>query len=87
MLHSKEKQEALRRLNRIVGQVEGVKKMVNDSRYCVEILTQIAASRAALSSVGQYILEDHLKTCVTTAIKQGKGNREIKELMNVFKKL
>ena len=86
MLHSKEKKEALRRLNKIAGQIEGVKTMVSDARYCVEVLTQIAAARAALSSVGQYVLEDHMKTCVTSAIKQGKGNREIKELMNVFKK-
>lgn len=86
MLGPNKKKEAIKRLNRISGQVDGIKKMVDDSRYCVGILNQIAAVRAALSSVGQFVLEDHMKTCVTTSIKKGTGSREIKELMNVFKK-
>jgi len=86
MLDESKKKEVTKRLNRISGQVEGIRKMVDDSRYCVDILTQIAAVRSALSGVGQFVLEDHLKTCVSTAIKKGKGQAHIKELMDVFKK-
>ncbi len=86
MLSDKHRKLLAHRLNRIRGQVEGVKKMVEEPRYCVDILTQIAAVRAALSAVGRVILEDHLKTCVTTAIKNGAGSREIEELMDVFEK-
>jgi DNA-binding FrmR family transcriptional regulator len=86
MLDKNKKKKVAQRLNRIGGQVEGVKKMVEQGRYCVEVLNQIAAARAALSSVGQYVLEDHMKTCVATAIKKGSGSRKIKELMDVFKK-
>jgi len=60
--------------------------MVEEPRYCVDILTQIAAVRAALSSVASFILRDHLKTCVTAAIRRGAGEKEIQELMDVFKK-
>lgn len=86
MLDENKKKKVIKRLNRISGQIEGIKKMVDETRYCVDILNQIAAARAALSGVGQYILEDHMKTCVTASIKKGTGNREIKELMDVFKK-
>lgn len=60
--------------------------MVEEPRYCIDILTQIAAVRAALSAAGRFILEDHLKTCVRAAIKKGTGSREIKELIDVFEK-
>ncbi len=86
MLTADKKKKVEKRLNRISGQVEGLKKMVKNSRYCVDVLRQVAAARAALSGVGRYILEDHMKTCVKTAIKKGKGDKEIKELMDVFKK-
>ena len=86
MLEDKEKKEVFRRLNRISGQIGGIMRMVEEPRYCVDILTQIAAARAALSSVGSFILEDHMKTCVKTAIKKGMGEKEIKELMDVFQK-
>ncbi len=86
MLNASHKKQVAKRLNRISGQVEGIKRMVGGSRYCIDVLNQIAAVRAALSGVGQFILEDHMKTCVTTSIKKGTGNRDIKELMHVFKK-
>jgi len=86
MLSKKHQMQLAHRLSRIRGQIEGIRKMVEGPRYCVEILNQIAAVRAALSSVGRLILEDHLKTCVKGAIKRGQGEREIKELMDVFEK-
>jgi DNA-binding FrmR family transcriptional regulator len=86
MLGTNQKKEAVKRLNRISGQIEGIKKMIEGGRYCVELLNQIAAARAALSGVGKFILEDHMKTCVTASIKRGTGAREIKELIDVFEK-
>ncbi|OGC22222.1 hypothetical protein A2291_01350 [candidate division WOR-1 bacterium RIFOXYB2_FULL_42_35] len=86
MLRSKEKVKILKRLNRISGQVAGLKRMVAEPRYCVDILTQIAAVRAALSSVGSCILKDHLESCVSEAIKKGKGKKHIEELIDVFQK-
>jgi len=74
------------RLNRIRGQVDGIGKMVEEGRYCVDILNQIAAVRAAFSGVGRFILEDHMRTCVVSSIKRGGGKHEIKELMDVFQK-
>lgn len=52
------------RLNRVSGQLEGIRRMVNEDRYCVDILTQIAAIRGALDTVGVELLTSHLKTCV-----------------------
>ncbi|MFA4843528.1 MAG: metal-sensitive transcriptional regulator [Candidatus Margulisiibacteriota bacterium] len=86
MLDPKKKTQLGKRLNRIAGQVHGIRKMVEEPRYCVEILTQIAAARAALAGVGKFVLEDHLNTCVSTAIRRGAAEREIKELMDVFEK-
>lgn len=86
MLADREKKEVFRRLNRISGQIDGIKRMVEAPRYCVDILTQVAAARAALSSVGSFIIEDHMKTCLKSAIIGGKGNKEIKEIIDVFKK-
>ncbi len=57
-------EDALRRLNRISGQVNGVKKMLDDERYCVDILTQVSALRAALDQLGLLLLTHHVEDCV-----------------------
>ncbi len=59
------------RLKRIEGQVRGIAQMVEDDRYCVEVLTQIAAGQSALRSVGKELLRHHLKHCVAGAAKLG----------------
>jgi DNA-binding FrmR family transcriptional regulator len=61
----------LKRLRRIEGQVRGLQKMVEDDRYCPEIITQIASVQEALRGVGRQLLRNHLKHCATSAIKQG----------------
>ena len=76
-----------RRLNRIEGQVRGVAKMVEEERYCIDVITQIAAVRAALDRVEEELLRDHVAHCVEHAIESGsKGDqrKKIAELMNVF---
>jgi DNA-binding FrmR family transcriptional regulator len=81
-------QKALRRLKNIEGQVRGIQKMVEDQKYCVDILTQISAVRAALKSVGMVVLRRHVETCVADAIETGGTNRSeiIDELMGVLSK-
>ncbi len=58
------KQPTLARLNRIAGQIAGIQKMVQEDRYCVDILTQIAAVRSALDNLGANLLTDHIESCV-----------------------
>ena len=74
------------RLNRVIGQLGGIKKMIDDNRYCSDILTQIAAAESALQSVGFIILKEHMETCVADEI--GKGNKAIiDETVEIMKKL
>ena len=76
----KVKQDASRRMSRIVGQVAGIKSMVEEERYCVDILDQIAAARAALSQVAMIVLRGHLETCVTDAVRRGRAKTLFDEL-------
>ena len=61
----------LKRLKRIEGQIRGLHKMVEDDRYCPDIITQIASAQEALRGVGRQLLRNHLKHCATSAIKKG----------------
>lgn len=76
----------LKRLNRIEGQVRGVARMVETDRYCVDIVIQLAAVRAALNAVALHLLEDHAHGCVQSAIKSGRGEAAIDELTRVMRK-
>ena len=80
------KSSARKRLSRIEGQVRGLARMVEDDRYCIDIVTQIAAARAALRRLEEEILRDHVGHCVEHAIASGNKNeqrRKIEELMDV----
>jgi DNA-binding FrmR family transcriptional regulator len=66
----------LKRLRRIEGQVRGLQKMVEDDRYCPEIVTQIASVQEALRGVGRQLLRNHLKHCATAAIKKGPADAD-----------
>lgn len=81
------KDDLLKRLRRIEGQVRGLQKMIEDDRYCVDILTQVSAVKAALDSVGMFLLEHHTHGCVAGAIKRGEGTEAVAELMGVVRKL
>lgn len=80
------KQQLLKRLNRIEGQVRGVAQMVAGDRYCVDVLTQVAAVQSALDAVALQLLEDHTRGCVAGAMKSGAGDRKIAELMQAVKR-
>ena len=79
--------KVIARINRIEGQVRGLKKMVENDRDCLQVLKQIAAARGALRSLGSVILEDHLKGCVSTAIQtHGNESKLITEVVEIFNK-
>lgn len=81
MLTPAKQKNLIARLNRIEGQVKGIKKMVLEPRYCPDILNQIAAVRRALDSVSLEMIECHMGTCVSHAIKKNKGEASIRELV------
>jgi len=83
--HPKVKKEVLKRLAYLLGHLKGVQKMVNDDKYCIDIINQIQAVQSALNKVSEIVLEDHLKTCVSHAIKKGEGQKFIKEVMEALK--
>lgn len=77
----------LKRLNRIEGQVRGLARMVEEDRYCIDIVTQIAAVRAALRRVEESVLRDHVDHCVRHAIASGnkaEQEQKVAELMEVL---
>lgn len=83
---SEEYNDLIRRLNKIEGQVRGVKQMVEDDRYCIDILTQVSAINSALNSFNKVLLANHIKTCVVDDIRE--GNYEVvDELCKTLQKL
>ena len=74
------------RLNKISGQINGINKMIDENRYCVDVLTQISAVESALREIGFIVLEDHLKTCVSSDIKLDDYS-SLEEAVTLCKKL
>ena len=79
------KHDVTRRLNRAIGQLNGVKNMVEDGRYCGDVLTQLAAAESAIKAVSRIIMKDHLHTCVVERIQQG-DTEVVDEIMDLLKK-
>lgn len=82
-----DKDKVLARLRRIEGQVRGLQKMVEEDRYCIDVLTQVGAVKAALESVSLTLLEDHMEHCVADAIKSGDGSKKVRELSAAVQRL
>ncbi|SMC16674.1 DNA-binding transcriptional regulator, FrmR family [Andreprevotia lacus DSM 23236] len=82
-----DKKALVSRLNRIGGQIRGITQMIEEDRYCADVLTQIAATRAALDGVAMRVLETHAHGCMARAIQHGDGEAAIDELMQVVAKL
>jgi len=81
------RKNARARLARIEGQVRGLVKMIDDDRYCIDVITQVQAARAALSRVERLVLQDHVSHCVTDAVASGnqkERERKIDELISVI---
>lgn len=81
-----ESEALLMRLRRMEGQVRGVQKMIEEGRYCVDIVTQLQAISAAADKVAEQVLEGHIRGCVSDAIKGERGDEAITELMTVLSK-
>lgn len=82
----KEYKDLINRLSRIEGQVRGIKSMVEKDAYCTDILTQVAAVNAALNSFNKVLLANHIKTCVTQDIRDGR-EETVDELVATLQKL
>ncbi len=81
-----DKQKALgRRLKLIEGQVRGLQKMIEDGKYCVDIITQTSAVKQALSNVEDLLLEHHLSHCVVDQIQKGKKDKATDEILKVYR--
>ena len=89
MLSDDQKKQLRHRLNRITGQVEAVGRMIDEDAYCVDLLIQLSAATGALGKVGQIVLENHLRTCVTEAMTNGDSpdrEQKLNELIALFRK-
>lgn len=89
MLSDDEKKKLAHRLSRINGQVEAVRRMIEEDEYCVDILMQLSAATGALHRVGEIVLDQHLNRCVREAMKSGSDaerQAKVDEVMTIFRK-
>jgi DNA-binding FrmR family transcriptional regulator len=84
--YTKDKAQLLRRLARIEGQVRGIARMIEREEYCVDILQQTSALRAAVDSLAILVLEDHVTGCVRTAAENGDAERYVDEVVDVVRR-
>jgi len=87
--YAKDRDALVKRLHRIEGQVRGIERMIEEDRYCVDVLTQIAAVRTALEQVGSKLLEDHVSHCVTDALTSGderEANAKAAEMLDAVRR-
>jgi CsoR family transcriptional regulator, copper-sensing transcriptional repressor len=84
--YATDKEALLKRLKRMEGQVRGISQMVEDDRYCLDIVQQINAITAAAREVSMVLLEDHLRGCVQDAVKEDNSDEAIKEMVKVLGK-
>ena len=84
--YSKDKAQLVRRLARIEGQVRGIARMIEREEYCVDILQQTAALRAAVDSLAILVLEDHVRGCVRTAAERGESDAYVDEVIDVVRR-
>jgi len=87
MMRKDIKKQIQNRLNRAEGQLNGLKKMVDEDKYCIDIITQSSAIRSALSAVEDLMLENHLSTHVMHQMKSGQEKKATSEVLKVFKKI
>ena len=83
----REKKEALNRIRTVIGHAKGIEKMIEEERYCIDTLKQIAAVQSSLTKLSHILTKDHMRVCVSDAIKEGSGDEKIDELMEAIKYL
>jgi len=84
--YTADKRQLLARLRRIEGQARGIAKMVEEDRYCIDVMQQIASLRAAAESVALVLLRDHLDGCVREAVRDGSGAEKIDEVVEAVRR-
>jgi DNA-binding FrmR family transcriptional regulator len=84
--YTRDRSTLVRRLRRIEGQVRGIERMIEREEYCVDILQQTAALRAAVDSVALLVLEDHVQGCLKTVAEQGEADRYVEEVLDVVRR-
>jgi DNA-binding FrmR family transcriptional regulator len=84
--YTRDKAQLVRRLARIEGQVRGISRMIEREEYCVDILQQTSALRAAVDSLAVLVLEDHVQGCVRTAALRGEADRYVDEVLDVVRR-
>jgi DNA-binding FrmR family transcriptional regulator len=84
--YSRDKAQLVRRLARIEGQVRGISRMIEREEYCVDILQQTSALRAAVDSLAVLVLEDHVQGCVRTAAERGDADKYVEEVVDVVRR-
>ena len=84
--YSKDKAGLVRRLSRMEGQVRGIARMIEREEYCVDILQQTAALRAAVDAVSVLVLEDHVQGCVRSAAERGEADKYVDEVIDVVRR-
>ena len=80
-----DKKKLLSRTNRIIGQLDGIKKMIDNDRYCADILIQLSAVDSAIKSLASVILDNHMHSCVVNSIKEGDSSK-IDEIVDLFRR-
>ncbi len=85
-LYTKDKASLLARMKKIEGQARGIGQMIDDDRYCIDIIQQLTALSGAADEVSLLILQGHIEGCVTDAIREQHGEQYIKELMETIRK-
>jgi DNA-binding FrmR family transcriptional regulator len=83
--YTKDRRELLNRLNRIEGQVRGIRRLIGDEAYCLDVLQQVEAMTAAADEVALLLLEDHVDGCLAHALESGDGAPYINEVMSVVR--
>lgn len=84
--YGEDKEKILGRLRRIEGQARGLQRMVEEDKYCMDIITQVASMQSALEQVSLILIENHMKGCLTDAVHEGKGEEKIGEMMEVLRR-
>ena len=84
--YEEDRERILARMRRIEGQARGIHRMIEDGRYCLDVVQQLTALSSAANEVAMLVLEDHIRGCVSNAIRADRGEESIKELMTVLSK-
>jgi CsoR family transcriptional regulator, copper-sensing transcriptional repressor len=85
--YSNDREAVLARLRRVEGQVRGIQRMVEQDRYCIDVLTQVSAVKSALESVAVLLLNEHVEHCVADAIRAGDASDKVRELTQAVERL